>query len=434
LTKRNFSMLSLIAISLVLVIALVVGCAAPTTTPTTPTTTTVVKPAKFTLYAIPDLSGPSAVGAAPQHMAAGFMTEWINTNKGGIRGVPIEYIGMDNAYKVDNTVSIYSKFKDAKPLPSIMWTMASADTEALKDRVNEDKIVNWVQGNTPFGVYPAGGYTIACVPSYVDMIGGFLTWVTDDWSKKTGAPVKLGILTWNQTTGKAILVPAMREYAKSKGIEIVGEELFNPTDLDVSTQLTKLKAAGANWIYDNGLSTTSIIINKGMETMGVMNHKLYDATPGTMHHCTNQNQQSVAMITPASAASEGMIGTGWAAEVTESFPGCKIAVEYADKNKLSNPARNASFMCGFTQLDNMAEFVGLTVDKVGWDKVNGTTVKDTILGLQNWKGPNTGTYVYSYSVKKPEPNRGRIFLWTNGKFDFMTDFFTLPNLAPVEFR
>ena len=118
-------------------------------------------------------------------------------------------------------------------------------------------------------------------------MGAFIDWVTEDWAKKTGEVVRLAILTWDSTYGKPIMVDETRDYAASKGVDIVYEGVFGMRDMMVDTQMTAIKAAGANWVYDNTLAHGPKVVSGAAAALGMLNQDLYDTTPGMTHRATN---------------------------------------------------------------------------------------------------------------------------------------------------
>ncbi|HIE17455.1 MAG TPA: hypothetical protein EYP71_04600, partial [Dehalococcoidia bacterium] len=235
MNKRNFRIMSAMVLALALVLMPVFGCAKPAAPPPA------VKPDKVIIHHFGDLSGPYAPITAPLIHGFADFVEWFNA-EGGIDGVPVDQMFRDTGGKLDAALAAYAAFKESKPYPIVMLLYGSAESEALKERFIEDKIFCFTNSSSPTAIYPPG-YEFATIPSYCDSFGAFIDWVTEVWAKKTGQKVKLAILTWDSTYGRAIMVGEVRQYAESKGVEIVAEEVFGLRDMDVSTQLTTIKAA-----------------------------------------------------------------------------------------------------------------------------------------------------------------------------------------------
>lgn len=425
--QKKIGILIVLFIVSLMVLLPVFGCAGASTS--------VAKPDKVTLYCIGDLSGPIAAVSNPEVNGVKDYLEWLNAEKKGIDGVPVELVYRDTNYKLDQTLAAYSSFREASPKPLVLWTFASGDTEALRDRVNEDKIVNFAQGTSTAGLYPVGvGYTFGSVNFYPDAFGVFIDWLVNDWSKKTGQKPKLAYCTWDAANGRAIMVEECLSYAKDKGVEVVAQEVFGMRELDVTTQLTKIKAAGANWVMDNCAGVTPALISKNAKALGMLNTNIYDTTPGMIHRSCTQTGIFQSVIDAAPAEMEGFVGVANISFFSEKDKqGVKLAAAMADKKGLKASERNENYLIGWMSGAVMVEAVNRAVNAVGWGKLDGTAVKEQFDKMKDYSALDLSKY--TYAPGRPQVTQARIITVKNGVGAPLTgEWLNCPDLRPAKYK
>ena len=421
-------MLGVAVVALVLALTPILGCAAPEPAPPTPAE--VVKPDKVMLHHFGDLSGPYAGITAP--IVAGFddFAEWFNAEGGGIDGVPIDSMFRDTGGKLDAALAAYAAFKESEPYPLVNLLYGSAESEALRERYIEDGILCFTNSPSPTCIYPPG-YEFSTIPSYTDSMGAFIDWVSEDWANETGETVKLAILTWQGTYGEAIRCDEARNYAASKGVEIVYEGVFALTDLDVSTQMTSIKAAGANWVYDNTLAHGPKVVHGAAAALGMLNYDLYDTTPGMIHRATGPWGTDESSVALSGELGEGMVGprsfASWSMPEVEGIAACIAA---ADKNNREPQERVMGYMAAWSEVYTVCYCMNKAVEEVGWDNFDGSAIRDQFLKLRDFSPQ--GLTRYTFTADKPEPTQTRIFQVQGGKLLPISDWVTCPDLRPTQ--
>jgi len=430
LNKRNFSTLGLLVVALLLVLTPILSCAAPEPAPPAPAE--VVKPDKVIIYHFGDLSGPYAPITAPIVAGLGDCMEWYNAELGGIDGVPLGQKFRDTANKLDAALAAYSAFKESDPYPIVEVLYGSAESEALRDRLVEDKIVSITAGLSPKALYPPG-YQFAMGPSYCDSMGAWIDWVTEDWAKKTGETVKLAILTWDSPFGKAIMVDELRDYAASKGVDIVYEGVYGLRDLDVSTQLTAIKGTGANWVYDNTAAHGPKVIHAAAAGLGMLNHDLYDTTPGMIHRACGPWAMDESSVILSGELADGLVGprafASWAMPEVE---GVAKAIAAADAHDRGSHERVMGYIASWGVGYTLFYCIDKAVEEVGWDNLSGEALRDQLLKLDDFSP--LGLAKFTFTADKMEPRQVRIFQAEGGKLLPITDWVTCPDLRPYDYR
>lgn len=421
-------MLGSVVVALVLALTPILGCAAPEPAPPAPAE--VVKPDKVVLHHYGDLSGPYAGITAPLAAGVSDYLEWINTEEGGIDGVPVDQMFRDTGGKLDAALAAYAAFVESEPYPIVNIIYGSSEAEALRERYIEDKIFCFSNSPSPTALYPPG-YEFSTIPSYCDSMGAFIDWVVGDWAAKTGEEVKLAILTWANPYGKAIMVDETRNYAASKGVEIVYEGEFALTDTDVSTQMTSIKAAGANWVYDNTLAHGPKVVHGAAAALGMLNTDLYDTTPGMIHRASGPWGMDESAVMLAGELAEGVVGPrSYASWSMPEVEGVAAAMASFDAHSREPQARIMGYLGAWAQVATICHCIDKAVEEVGWDNLDGSAVRDQFLKLKDFSPQ--GITRFTFTADKPEPIVTRIFQAQGGKLLPITDWVNTPDLKPAQ--
>jgi branched-chain amino acid transport system substrate-binding protein len=193
--------------------------------------------------AVINLTGPASSWG--QYHAKGHQDyfRYVNEVKGGVGGRKIELTIVDHAYKVPEAVKFVKKFCEDKVDMIATWDAGSGIQ--VKPIIQEYKVPT-INYSTYQGILnPPIGYMYLPFGSYVLDSYAILEYIKTIHKGKE--PPKVGLLTYNNTYGKAIHAPC-QEYAAKNKIDIVSIEEFPPTTLDLSTELLRLKDKKAEYI------------------------------------------------------------------------------------------------------------------------------------------------------------------------------------------
>lgn len=374
------------------------------------------KPDKILYGCIPDMTGPYAAIVGPAYAAFTDAAEYVNET-GGIRGVPMEVVVRDSAGKVDVGINIYMQFKEMKPRPAMLYGVVSGIGEAIKDRLNEDHIpAMWVCSTEV--IYPAM-YTFGAYPTYADLCGLFIDWLAEN--SKGKEPPRLAFLTWDTTYGKAVLYKEVMDYAKSKGVEVVASELYGVRDVDLTSQLTRIRAKKADWIFTNTAGSGPVMVAKALREMGYKARLA--GSIGLDDSCLYIDKD----------AFEGAVTVHpFANWVETDNKGIQLMNKYFDKNKRNPNYRTIMYPMGFTGVLVFKEAVERIVDKQGWDKVTGPNIKAELEKMQDFNANDIA--VFSYAPKRHSPNLAKVFEVKNGKWMPVTGLKECPDLRPEKYK
>ncbi len=219
-------------------LVLVVGCAPKAVTPPA------AKPTEVWLRGSAAMTGIYSGSLLPASEALKEAVELVN-KQGGIDGVTWKVELLDDGGDVARATANYEQLKAKEPKSTMMVLITTSGVaEALKARFNEDNIVCMLPSGSATALYPSGN-SYCIVISHPDGFGFFCDWLAETQPK----PIKLGFCNWDSTFGRSVLTEECLNYAKSKGVEVVATELFPITQMDVSTQLTKIKDAAPDVIF-----------------------------------------------------------------------------------------------------------------------------------------------------------------------------------------
>lgn len=195
--------------------------------------------------AIINLTGP--LSSWGQYHAKGLRDyiRYVNDVYGGVQGHKVALTVVDNAYKVPVSVKYAKKFCTDEKMDMIAtWDAGSGIMVKPIIQKYKTPCINFstfpaiLKPPVAYAYLPFGDYvmdTIA-ISQYINAI------------HKGSGPAKVALLTYNNAFGKAIQAP-MKEYAAQHNIDIVAIEEFPTTTPDLSTELLKIKNAGAQYIF-----------------------------------------------------------------------------------------------------------------------------------------------------------------------------------------
>ena len=421
--KKVISYIVLISIVLSLVLLPFLGC----TKATAPVKT---KPDKIVLHAVGDLSGLYGRLSAPLTLGWADAIEWYN-QQGGVQGVPLDLVYRDTGGKLDQTMAGYAAMMESSPRPIVVMTFVSADSEALRDRVIEDKVVGYAIGGTSKAIYPAG-YTIGIKNGYSDEFGAFTDWVTGDWANKTGVKPVVAILAWEGSFGRAIMTPETKKYAADKGLEIVAEEYFPPLYTVVNTQLTKLKATRANWIYAQCIVHGIAAVTKGAKAMDMLPNDPYDTSK--IHVFTTCPALDESAATLAGEAFTGLVGCRNFVSFAETDNKGVQLISSIFEAKGSDPnAKNGGYLSAWATIPTLGAALNRVVETDGWDGLkDGSALRREMLKTKDFSPVDLT--LYTLTPEKPEPIHTRIMYVKEGGriLPITPDYITCPDLKPVQ--
>jgi branched-chain amino acid transport system substrate-binding protein len=205
-----------------------------------------------------DSTGYAAWLGEPELRAVQLFAEQINV-KGGIDGHPLELMIYDNESEPEKASNIAKKLIQRDKVTAMIATAITATSNAARPVAQEERVV----------MYSLSG---SFEPNYPDSFC-FATWVHTsgmvetiyDYFAKRGIR-RVAILCATDSTGQTWLDEATKT-AKKYGFEVASER-FNVKDMDVTPQLTKLKAINPQALIVGVSGKPNAVVAKNFIQMG----------------------------------------------------------------------------------------------------------------------------------------------------------------------
>ena len=407
----------MVVVCVIVALILVPACA-PKAAPAPPASAE-KKPDSVPLALLVDVTGPYAPVAKSYHPGFVDAIEYINTKLGGVKGVPMSFVERDDGGKVAVVITNYEEIRVMNPRPYIMHTCGSYEAEPLHDRFADDKFPA-ILAPTTIALYPAA-YSFGIYPTYPDQFGAFVDWLMSTW-KEARAP-KVAFLTWDSPYGKACLTDEAYAYAKTKGVDIVRTELFGMRDMDVSTQLLRIREKNPDWIFSNTSIVGPKVIFQSAKDMGY-EIKLAGAVGLewlTMRMTGPQLLEGAIVVAP------------WVNWDDPQSEGVKAIKQIFDKNGRTESDRDQCYLHAWSFVTIAHKVISKAVDEVGWGKVDGTVLKDQLCKLNNFRFME-GFPVISYTKERPSPLAMRVYQIRGGKMVPLSDWKDAPDLRPAQYK
>jgi branched-chain amino acid transport system substrate-binding protein len=210
---------------------------------------------------------PLTGGGAPWGLAAAegprILAEEINAKGGlavGTKKYKVEVIAYDDQYKAADAVAAYNRLVNQDGVKH-MIVLGSAATMALKQQIEDDKVVVMTASYTGKALDKSSHYLFRLYSPPDDYIGSFVAWMKDNIKGK-----RIVIVNPNDETGWDQTQLAMRVF-KANGFEVLGSELFERAQKDFQPMLTKIIAQKPDIVELGGTSpaTAGLIIRQARE-------------------------------------------------------------------------------------------------------------------------------------------------------------------------
>lgn len=211
-----------------------------------------------------DLSGPTSDVGVPYSVGVKGYVDYINS-RGGIKGRKIELISQDYAYNVARGEQLYSQLKSSQVVAIQGW--GTADTEALRSRVNADRIPYFSASYAATLVNPAETpYNFFVAPSYSTQMRIALRFIA---KQSKGRRAEVAVFHHDSPFGQSPLEDGKR-YIQSKGLKL-GYQTYTMARgaTDYTAQLTQAQRQGASWIVIQNVSTPAAQLARDVARLGL---------------------------------------------------------------------------------------------------------------------------------------------------------------------
>lgn len=307
-----------------------------------------------------DLSGPTSSVGAPYAEGVKAGAAYLNAN-GGINGAKIVLDVQDDAYNVQQGLSIYKKFAQEKVVA--IQGYGTAVTEALTRTAAKDEVPYFSASYSAHLTDPkTAPYNFFTSADYSTAIRAGLKYFKDNW--KGAAKPRLALLYPDHPYGLAP-IPAAKEYAAEQGFELVGEATVDLKAIDATTQLLPLKDKKPDFIWIGGTTPSTAVILKDAKKIGLKATFL-----------TNIWGSDETLIKLAGDACEGAYSLQAAAVWGQDVPGMKAVMEAA-----GNQPQMTHYVRGFVSMLVMGEGLRQAAAK---GPLTGPAIKAALEGMKDY--------------------------------------------------
>lgn len=243
--------------------------------------------------------------------------------KGGLevggKRYQVEIVAYDDQYKAAEALAAYNRLVNQDGVKYII-VQTSAPTLAIKQNVEDDKIVTFSTAYTPAILDDKSRFLFRAYSNHVNFVPPFTVWLKDNIMER-----RLATLNPNDETGwsqQKITEPLYRE----AGFTVVGSELYERAAKDFLPLLTKAMASTPE-IIDLGASspaTAGLIVRQARE-MGYKGRFVQTGGPGWVEVVGAAGKE----------AAEGMINILYADPENPGFR--RLADEYRRLNNGQTP-------------------------------------------------------------------------------------------------
>ena len=392
----------------------------------------VLTPRTVSFYHFGDLSGPLAGITAPLVTGFNDAVAAINAER-GVYGAAVNLQFTDTQSSVDAAVAAYDRYVSEDDNVLVMFTYGSGDAEALASRFREDQIPNLAAGLSSVAFYGVdSGYTFGYAPIYPEQFGLFLDYITANWDavKPAGAgdDINLAYISWPTAYGQGALTPESLAYAESLGVNIVAQELIDPTPTaDATTAILNADAAGANVIYTNTLAFGPASILNGLGVLGLRQNFLVGANNWAMDLATyaflSDPALAVGMITPFPYL--------WWTD--QDNAGIQYISRVFTENARPVELQSVGYLLTFAGVDLTVTAMEKAIDDNGWENLTGETITQALMDLGETDVLD-GVFMVDFSGINRSPRQAQIRQIQGGPdaFVVLQDFTEAPLLRPVE--
>jgi len=265
--------------------------------------------------AIVSKTGPAAFLGEPEELTLRHYTEKLNA-EGGLLGRPVELVLYDDASDPNTGRTLATRLVEDDGIVAAIATSTTGGTLALAPVFENAEI--------PVVSLAAGIGIVEPVRPYV-----FKTPHTDRMvcakvisDMKSRGFKGIALITGTDGVGKSMRQECS-DAAAAQSIEVLADESFNPKDVDMTPQLTKIKnTEGVEAVFIGGFGQSLSVVTRNYRQLGI-----------TIPQYQNHGAASKSFIELSGKASEGVLVPGplllIAGQLSDDNPLKKVATEYS---------------------------------------------------------------------------------------------------------
>jgi branched-chain amino acid transport system substrate-binding protein len=220
------------------------------------------EPKTIKIGAIFSVTGPASFLGAPESKTAKMLVDKINAS-GGVLGQKLELIIKDSGGSPEKAVSFAKQLIEEDKVLAIIGPSTSGETMQIKKLCEENQMILVSCAAADAIVNPLAKYVFK-TPQKDSQAA---TWIYRTMKEK--GITKIAVLTGNDGFG-ASGKKQLEELAKTEGIEIVANEVYDKQATDLTDVLTKVKSTpGVQAVVNWSIVPAQSIVAKNMKQLGM---------------------------------------------------------------------------------------------------------------------------------------------------------------------
>ena len=276
-----------------------------------------------------DLSGPTAAGMPMLRNAMQMRIDEAN-EAGGVNGRKLRLIIEDNALQPQQAVRATQKFINQDKVFAIINSFGSGPNAATVKMATDagvvyyapwgaSAIVRQVSGNSPL--------LLTTVQNYDSTTATGVSWAIRNWNVR-----KVGFIFQEGPFGDLVR-RGLKTALDAHNLQVAAEAGYKPGDIDFSSQVARMKAAGVDLIVAATVVRETVAVSGEVKKLDWNDVKVLTVLPG----------RSTIVATLGKNAVEGLYGIGgWKLNYADSAPADAKKVMDAYRKKFSvDPDENA---------------------------------------------------------------------------------------------
>lgn len=311
---------------------------------------------------IADLSGATADVGTPYSEGVRGYVEWRNA-QGGIAGRPIELLWEDYQYDVAIAERLYTDYVAQGVVAIQGW--GTADTEALRGRVNADE-VPFMSASYSEEMTDASGtpYNYIVATSYSDQMRIALKWIHE---QDPGAGV--AVFHHDSPFGTSPVADGER-YVEEEGLDLdYSVNVMTGGATDFIGELRRVSDAGARYVIVQNVESPAAVLARDIADQGLdIQLVLLNWAGGEL------------FVDLAGDAAEGAVSVQPWAPVAHDVPGQDDAREYLESQ--GEELRSLHYTQGWWKMALMSEAIESVIE--AGDEVTGAAIHEALDQIENY--------------------------------------------------
>lgn len=220
------------------------------------------KPTTIKIGAIFSVTGPASFLGAPEAKTARMLVDKINA-AGGVNGQQLELVLKDSSGSPEKAVSFARQLIEEEKVLAIIGPSTSGETMQIKKLCEENQMILISCAAAEVIVNPVAKYVFKTPQKDSQAI----TWIFRTMKEKGIS--KIAVLTGNDGFGAAGK-KQLEEMARTDGLEIIVNEVYDKAATDLTDILTKVKGTpGVQALVNWSIVPAQSIVAKNMKQIGL---------------------------------------------------------------------------------------------------------------------------------------------------------------------